>query len=270
MKSTLRIPFVSLLTLVMAVCLFVTGQQRANAAEDDSFEAAMQRAVVHIRAREFVGAIEDLDTAIKHDAEQAVAYYYRGRVRFQLGRIKKSVADFDKYVSLRPSIESRQWERGIAMYYADQFKRGADQFELYQTFHDNDVENSVWRFLCMTPEVGVKKSREVMLPIKNDPRIPMMKIFEMYRGTATPQDVLDDAKRGDPSEETLKGRLFYAHLYLGLFYEVTGKEKEAAKYIKLAADKSLAGHPGINSYMWDVARIHEMKMNDKLKVTKDK
>ena len=183
----------SLLVFATAICVLVPNQQRAIAAEDDSFEAAMQRAVAHVRAREFKGAIEDLDAAIKHDAEQAVAYYYRGRVRFQLGRIKESVADFDKYVSLKPSIESRQWERGIAMYYADQFKRGADQFELYQTFHDNDVENSVWRFLCMTPDVGVKKSREVMLPIKNDPRIPMMKIFEMYRGTATPQDVLNDA-----------------------------------------------------------------------------
>ena len=259
-----------LLMLAALICGLESSQPQANAADDDSFEAAMQRAAAHMRAREFEGAIEDFDAAIKHDAEQPVAYYYRGRVRFQLGRIKESVADFDKYVSLRPSIESRQWERGIAMYYADQFKRGADQFELYQTFHDNDVENSVWRFLCMTPDVGVKKSREVMLPIKNDPRVPMMKIFEMYRGTATPQDVLDDTESGDPSEETLKGRLFYAHLYLGLFYEVTGKKQEAAKYIKLAADKSLAGHPGINTYMWDVARIHEMKMNGKLKVTKDK
>ena len=75
---------------------------------------------------------------------------------------------------------------GISMYYARN-KRGAEQFELYQTFHDQDVENSVWRFLCMVPDTGVKK-RERPLLIENDRRIPMMKVFEMYRGTATPDD----------------------------------------------------------------------------------
>lgn len=259
-----------MLVCALALAMVFSPVHVAQSADDDTFDKSMKRALAHLQSREFKEAVEDFDTAIKQDSEQAVAYYYRGRARFQLGLIKESVEDFDQYVKLRPAIESRQWERGIAMYYAEQFKRGADQFELYQTFHDNDVENSVWRFLCMTPDVGVDKAREVMLPIKNDPRIPMMKIFEMYRGKATPQDVLDDAKRDDPTDETLKGRLFYAHLYLGLFYEVTGKKKDAMKYIKLAADESLATHPGINSYMWDVAKIHNMKMNGKLKVNKKK
>ena len=95
----------------------------------------------------------------------ATAYYLRGRENFRLGEIKKSVADFDKYVELRPRLESRQWERGIAYYYAGEFKKGAEQFELYQTYHDNDVENSVWRYLCIARSVGVDKARSVMLPI---------------------------------------------------------------------------------------------------------
>ena len=87
-----------------------------------------------------------------------------------------------------PKAESRQWERGISMYYAKQYKRGAEQFELYQTYHDQDVENSVWRFLPWSGN-GIKKTRAVMLPIENDRRIYVMKVFEMYRGTATPEEV---------------------------------------------------------------------------------
>ena len=207
------------------------------------------------RDREFQKAGETLTKALKLQ-EVPTFYYLRGRVQFRLGQFEASVKSFDAYVKAAPNAESRQWERGISMYYARQYKRGAEQFELYQTFHDQDVENSVWRFLCMVPETGVEKARGVMLPIKNDRRIPMMKVFEMYRGTATPQDVLNDAGRGEPDASTLKGRLFYAHLYLGLYYEVLKKDELARKYIKLAADKSLIGHPGINTYMWDVARVH--------------
>ena len=213
------------------------------------------------RAREFEKADNTLSKALKLQ-NNPTFHYLRGRVQFRLGQFDASVKSFDTYVEAAPKAESRQWERGISMYYAKQYKRGAEQFELYQTFHDQDVENSVWRFLCMVPETGVKKARAVMLPIENDRRIPMMKVFEMYRGTASPEDVLKEAKRGEPDANTLNGRLFYAHLYLGLYYEVLKKDDLARKYIKLAADKSLIGHPGINTYMWDVARVHWDRLRD--------
>jgi lipoprotein NlpI len=170
--------------------------------------------------------------------------------------MKESVKDFDRYIKLQPAAASRQWERGIALYYAGQFDKGAEQFELYQTFHDNDVENSVWRFLCMVPADGVKKARSVMLPIKDDRRVPMMKVYDMFRGLATVEDVLADVERDQPGPDVKTGRLFYAHLYIGLFLEATGKKSQARKYIALAADEKLKSQAGINSYMWDVARIH--------------
>ena len=232
---------------------------RSQVSADDETDSKVKQLYAqfetHNRAREFEKADASLAAALKLQ-DIATFHYLRGRVQFQLGQFAESVKSCDKYVKAAPQAESRQWERGISMYYAAQYQRGAEQFELYQTFHDQDVENSVWRFLCMVPDTGVKKARAVMLPIENDRRIPMMKIFEMYRGTATPEDVLKDAKRGDPDAATLKGRLFYAHLYLGLYYEVLKQEKLARKYIQLAADKSLIGHPGINTYMWDVARVH--------------
>lgn len=194
--------------------------------------------------------------AIEADDTFAAAYYFRGRERFRLGLINDSVADFDCYIELQPSAASRQWERGIACYYAKQFEKGAKQFELYQTYHDNDVENSVWRYLCMVPTDGIEKARSTILPIRNDRRVPMMQVFELYRGTLKPDEVLAACRRDDPDTETLAGRLFYAHLYLGLYHEVAGREELARKYIALAADTKLAENPRINRYMWDVARIH--------------
>ena len=209
------------------------------------------RARIHSAERHYASAVADLGQLIRLDPKGAEAYYRRGRENFKAGRIDASLADFDQYVVLRPKVESRQWERGICAYYAKKYKQGAKQFELYQTYHDNDVENSTWRYLCMARTEGVAKARKVMLPIKNDTRVPMMKIFDLYRGKAKPEDVLAAARAGEPTKQQLHRRLFYAHLYLGLYFEVGGKTELAKKHIILAADKYMIEH-----YMGDVARIH--------------
>jgi lipoprotein NlpI len=141
------------------------------------------------------------------------------------------------------------------------FKQGAAQFELYQTYHDNDVENSVWRYLCMVPTTGIEKARSVMLPIKDDRRNPMMQVFNLYRGSLMPADVLAETRRDNPPADVLAGRQFYAHLYLGLYYEVAGDVKNARKYIDLAAAPKLKNSRHLNRYMWDVARIHKLKLD---------
>ncbi len=201
-------------------------------------------------------AVELLTKILSDDATHSMAYYHRGRENFRLGRITESIADFDQHVRLSPELEPRQWERGIALYYAGEYARGAKQFELYQTFDNRDVENSVWRFLCMARDVGVAEAREAMLPIKNDRRVPMMQVFDMYRGKLAPEGVLEAAHADAPPAQMLAGRLFYAHLYLGLYYEATGDSEQAQKYIALAASDEVKAASGVNSYMWDVARVH--------------
>lgn len=199
-------------------------------------------------------AVELLTQAIEKDPKLPIAYYLRGRENFRLGRNKESLADFDAYVKLDPQAESRQWERGIACFYAGEFERGAKQFELYQTYHDQDVENSTWRYLCLVPTVGVAKAQATMLPIQRDSRVPMMQIYDLYRGQAQPEEVLAAAKAGNPGEAALNSRLFYAHLYLGLWYEANGRAEPAREHI-LEAEKHKIGH-----YMWDVAHVHAERL----------
>ncbi len=242
----------------------LTSSWGAIARAEETAGQLLARAEDAVAAGRSQRAVDLLTKVIAADPKLAIAYYTRGRERFRLGQLEASVADFDKYVELVPSVESRQWERGIAYYYVGKFKEGAAQFELYQTFHDNDVENSVWRYLCMVPTTGVEKARSVMLPIKDDRRNPMMQVFNLYRGRLRPADVLAETRQGDPPPDVLAGRQFYAHLYLGLYYEVAGDAANARKYIDLAASPDLKDNRRINRYMWDVARIHQQKL-DKVK-----
>ena len=110
------------------------------------------------------------------------------------------------------------------MYYARQFKKGAEQFELYQTYHDNDVENSAWRFLCTAKSRGIEEARKNLLPIRNDTRVPMMQIYEMLKGELSPEKVLDAALSESRSETEKNSALFYANLYVGPAERSRGKK----------------------------------------------
>ncbi len=195
-------------------------------------------------------AVELLDQAIAIDGGNADLFRERGRTNFQAGRIKASVKDFDRVAELAPALEKTLWERGISLYYASEFDRGAKQFELYQTYHDADVENATWRYLCVARADDVAKARKFLLPIKGDRRVPMMEIYALYQGKATVDDVFAAAKAGQPSDAELNQRLFYAHLYVGLWHEAAGDAEQAKKHIGQAV-----AHP-IGHYMYDVARVH--------------
>lgn len=242
-------------------CMWVTGPL-GQAAEEMSRAEALQAIATADRAGDGDRLLKLADELLARDKEAAEANYFRGRERFRRGQIAGSVADFDRYVELRPEREPPQWERGIALYYHREYARGAKQFELYQTYDNRDVENSVWRYLCLAKTEGGEKARQTLLPIERDPRVPMMEVFGLYGGKVTPEQLLAAAHAGEPSPEVLAGRLFYAHLYLGLYYDVAGNKELCRKYIDLAADERLRNHPRINGYMWAVARVHQRQLKE--------
>lgn len=210
----------------------------------------LQQAMQAAERGEHDRANAKLTDAITANPTTPLPWYLRGKGHFRAGKIAESVTDFDKFVQLQPQEANQQWERGISLYYAAEFQKGAKQFEDYQKFHDQDVENSVWRYLCVARASGIEQARSNLLPINNDPRIPMMEIYKLYQGKLKPDDVLAAARKDPPNRELLNQRLFYAHLYIGLWHEAAGEPEKAKQHI-LEAEKHKIGH-----YMWDVAHVH--------------
>ena len=213
--------------------------------------ARLFRANLHAALDQRESAIADYDEVIRLDPKRAEVYDQRGSQHFMLGHIAESIADFDKYISLVPDQEPHHWKRGISYYYAARYDEGRKQFEGYQTVDDNDVENAVWRYLCMARTVGTEKARESLLPIKADRRVPMMEVYALFAGRAKPADVLAAARAGNPRQDALEMRLFYADLYLGLYAEAAGDARGALEHMDEAAKRSKKA-----DYMGAVSRVH--------------
>ncbi|HTD85199.1 MAG TPA: tetratricopeptide repeat protein [Candidatus Binatia bacterium] len=188
-------------------------------------------------------AIEDFNAVINIDTNMARAFHERGWARFKLGQFKESVADFDQFLKLQPDFAPEHWQRGIALYYAGEYERGRNQFEAHQKVNPRDVENAVWHFLCVARLNGVEKAKASLIPVQGDTRVPMKEIHALFAGKAKPEDVLAAARQ--------PGELFYAHLYLGLYYAAYGDKAKAGEHIDKAATEF-----HMNNYMGDVARVH--------------
>jgi lipoprotein NlpI len=184
----------------------------------------------------------------------AEEYNRRGAEHFKMGQIQQSLDDFDRAIQLDPAQAPYHWQRGISLYYAGRYDDGRKQFELHQTVNGNDVENAAWRYLCMARAGTVASARAAILPIQHDSRVPMMQIYALYKGKATVDEVLAAARAGSPTTEALSERLFYAHLYIGLYDDAAGDAKGAREHI------ALANRYTIDHYMGDVARVHLLLM----------
>jgi lipoprotein NlpI len=178
-------------------------------------------------------------------AERPHLVFDRAVADFRNGRIAASAAGFDRVARLVPDYAPQLWQRGIALYYAGRYKDCRGQFESHRTVNPNDVENAAWHFLCVARAQSPEKARAALLPVGSDPRTPMKEIYQMFRGAFDPGHLLA-AAGGAPEAQ------FYAHLYLGLYFEALGDRERAREHIAVAAEERFSA----SGYMHDVARVH--------------
>ncbi len=173
----------------------------------------------------------------------------RGVKAFMEARIDESVKAFDKVIQLEPEVKPQLWQRGLALYYADKFAEGREQFETHQTVNPADVENAAWHFICVARIEGVEGARNHLIPIEGDARVPMKQVQELFAGKGSEAAVLEAAGAGDDEEK--HNQLCYAHLYLGLYFEALKDTAKAKEHMLKAANDYHMPH-----YMGEVARVH--------------
>jgi lipoprotein NlpI len=167
---------------------------------------------------------------------------------FLAGRVKESVTGFDRVAALVPDAAPELWQRGIALYYVGRYDDCRKQFESHRTVNPNDVENPAWHFLCVAHAESPAKAHAALLPVGPDQRSPMREVYEMFKGTMTPEAVLAAAGQSTSAR-------FFAELYVGLYYEANGNKTAGLTHLKAAASEQYATAGG---YMHRVATLHPL------------
>ena len=165
---------------------------------------------------------------------------------FLAGRVAESVTGFDQVVTLAPEAAPQLWQRGIALYYVGRYRDCRAQFESHRTVNPNDVENPAWHFLCVARAESPDKARAALLPVGPDQRSPMREIYQMFKGTLSP-DAVVKAGGSDLSSQ------FFAELYVGLYYDALGDTTRAKQHLSIAASSRFAD---VGGYMYRVATLH--------------
>lgn len=177
---------------------------------------------------------------------QAQILFDQAVTDFRMGLFEESAAKFDKVAMLLPKYAPQLWQRGIVLYYVGRYNDCRKQFESHRTVNPNDVENAAWHFLCVAHSESFDKAEAALLPVGYDRRLPMQHIYEMLKGSIDPTEVLEAAGMRPNAQ-------FYAHLYVGLYFEALGNTERAREHITVAAHNRYASTGG---YMYMVARLH--------------
>jgi lipoprotein NlpI len=177
--------------------------------------------------------------------ERPQVVFDRAVADFLAGRVAESVVGFDNVARLAPDLAPELWQRGIALYYVGRYADCRRQFESHRTVNPNDVENAAWHFLCVARAESPGKARAALLPVGPDARVPMRQVYQMLRGELKPEEVM--AAAGDRPEAQ-----FYAHLYVGLYFEALGNAAGALEHITAAASDRYE----MGGYMHKVAKNH--------------
>jgi lipoprotein NlpI len=179
-------------------------------------------------------------------AQSPQAILNRAVADFESGRFAESAAAFDSLAKAVPDEAPYLWQRGIALYYAGRYNDCRLQFESHRAVNPDDVENAAWHFLCIARAESPAKARAALLPVGPDARVPMREVYQMFRGTLTPEQVLAAAGSRPDAQ-------FYGHLYLGLYFDALGMKDRALEHIRIAATDRFEPYGG---YMHLVARVH--------------
>ncbi len=200
-------------------------------------------------------------TALEQQPDSVSLLSQRGDALFFLGRFDAAVRDYDRMAVLDPELDSSHWRRGIAWFYAGDYRKAAGQFERYHTFDQVDRENGIWRYLSQVKAYGRDKARQELLKYEKDDREPFPAVYQLFAGQTTPEAILKSIAAADLSADEREKRLFYAQLYIGLNEAVEDRPESALEHLEQAVNNRWGPKAGYGPhFMWQVGRLNAIQL----------
>ena len=244
--------------LAVWLLVFCTTAISVCAEEDQSESAAKHPLTQQERAAlatRFTALLEKFPRPQTSAANATQIHSRRGDALFFLGRFKESVDEYQAMVKIDPSQDASHWRLGIALFFADQPKLAAAQFEKYHSFDDVDRENGIWRYLSQYKATNAATARKELIRYEKDDREPFPAVYKLFDDSLSPAAALATIPKDLPAAE-LDKRRFYTELYIGMHMVVKKKPADARKYLARAVSRKWPRTSGFGpNYMWHVGRV---------------
>jgi len=188
----------------------------------------------------------------------------RAMQKFERNDVEGATLDFDALIAKSPGSKPYLWQRGIALYYIDEFREAEKQFREDVKVNPNDTEEAAWAFLSQMRKGGegdvsstLNKAREEFVELAGrDSRKVMGSVLRLYKtGDEEAKKTLESLSKKPADSTQSASDAFYASLYLGLYSEAIGNAEEA-KYWMKKANGTPYGQRASGDFMTSVARVH--------------
>jgi len=176
-----------------------------------------------------------------------------GMSAFAAGRVEEAIKLYDSAIESNPGTRPYLWQRGLALYYADRFADGADQFAADVAVNPNDTEEQIWHLLCLSQikEGGLPAARPSRLTVGTDRRPVMRAVQKLFLSG----DADDEKQLAAIARDGDVGSKFYAALYLSLYHESLGDAKAARQRMVEALGTEYARGGGRSDPMVELAKV---------------
>jgi tetratricopeptide (TPR) repeat protein len=127
---------------------------------EPSIEAYFLRAAAKVLAEDLIGAISDLDDAIRLDGYDPILYNNRGNLKDELERSGEAVKDYEKAILLDSTYSLAYYNRGIALFNLEKYEEAKQDFEKVSKLKTIDIEAIIGLGLCL---IRLNKNQEACL-----------------------------------------------------------------------------------------------------------
>lgn len=178
----------------------------------------------------------------------------RGDLHFFNGRFEEALVAYERMAELDPRLASSHWRRGLARYYAGKYDEAARQFEDCHGEDGTDRENGIWQYFAQWKAHGPEQARRTMLRYDRPDRPPFTELYAFFEGRMSGDELLADIEKADLPQDDKAGRLFYAHLYVGLDHSLSGHPDKALPHLRRAVESDWPRRASYGPrYMWWIA-----------------
>lgn len=152
-----------------------------------------------------------------------------------------------------PALGAYDWQRGLSLYYAEQYAEGAKQFRYDIAANPQDAEEIIWTLMCDSKILGYEKALEVMPKLPKIDRRPVMRtVYDLFTGKIPEKNLLELGNVGGSNSKN--GDYFYSRLYLSLYREANGDAILSKEFMLDAVDSYYGKYS--TDYMAAVAKVH--------------